>query len=95
MDATLRRPWLVGARASGRVDDLVYNSYPEVMTDTTTIRISRATHDELKQLASDRHQTVAETVARAVRLLRQDRIGRDLAEPLTDEEVDWLDADAG
>lgn len=65
------------------------------MTDTTTIRISRATHDELKQLASDRHQTVAETVARAVRLLRQERIGRDLAAPLTDEEVDWLDADAG
>ncbi len=65
------------------------------MTDTTTIRISRATHEELRQLAADRHQTVADTVSRAVRLLQQDDIGRQLAEPLTDEEVAWLDADAG
>lgn len=65
------------------------------MSDTTTIRISRATRDELSLIARERKQTVAETVSRAVRLLRQDEIGRDLAEPLTDEEVDWLDADAG
>lgn len=65
------------------------------MTDTTTIRISRATRDELNRLARDRHQTVAETVSRAVRLLRQDEIGRELASPLTEEEVRWLDADAG
>lgn len=65
------------------------------MSDTTTIRISRDTHDELSWLARDRHQTVAQTVSRAVRLLRQDEIGRELASPLTDEEVAWLDADAG
>jgi Ribbon-helix-helix protein, copG family. len=65
------------------------------MSDTTTIRISRATRDELNRLARDRHQTVAETVSRAVRLLRQDEIGRELASPLTEEEVRWLDADAG
>lgn len=65
------------------------------MSETTTIRISRATRDELSLLARDRHQTVAETVARAVRLLRQEEIGRELAVPLTAEEVDWLDADAG
>jgi hypothetical protein len=65
------------------------------MSDTTTIRISRSTHDELSRLARDRHQTVAEAVARAVRLLRQEEIGRDLATPLTGEEVSWLDADAG
>lgn len=65
------------------------------MADTTTIRISRVTHDELSRLAQDRHQTIAETVSRAVRLLRQDEIGRELASPLTDEDVRWLDADAG
>ncbi|GAB3499702.1 hypothetical protein [Flexivirga sp.] len=65
------------------------------MSDTTTIRISRQTRDELRQLATERHQTVADTVSRAVRLLHQDDIGRDLAAPLTDEETSWLDADAG
>ena len=65
------------------------------MADTTTIRISRSTHEEIKQLARGRHRTVAETVSRAVRLLRQDEIGRDLAAPLTDEELSWLDAEAG
>jgi len=65
------------------------------MSDTTTIRISRATHGELSRLAHDRQQTVADTVARAVRLLRQDEIGRELASPLTEDEVAWLDADGG
>lgn len=65
------------------------------MTDTTTIRISRATHAELTQLARDRHQTVADTISRAVRLLRQDELGHELASPLTDEEAAWLNADAG
>lgn len=64
------------------------------MSDTTTIRISRSTHDELRQLATERHQTVGETVARAVRLLHQDDIGHDLSAPLTDEETLWLSADA-
>jgi len=65
------------------------------MSDTTTIRISRATHHELRKIADGRHQTVADTVSRAVRLLLQEDIGHDLAAPLTDEEVSWLDADAG
>lgn len=62
---------------------------------STTIRISRATHDELRSLARERHQTVTQTVERAVRLLRQEEIGRDLAAALTDEETRWLDAEAG
>lgn len=65
------------------------------MPDTTTIRVSRVTHDELLQLADERHQTVAATVSQAIRLLHQDGIGRDLAAPLTDEEISWLNADAG
>lgn len=65
------------------------------MTETTTIRVSRVTREELRDLAARRQQTVAETVSQAVRLLRQDDMGRDLAVPLTDEEESWLDADAG
>ncbi len=65
------------------------------MSETTTIRVSRSTRDQLRQLAHERRLTVAEMVAQAVRLLRQDEIGRSLAAPLTDEEVAWLDADAG
>ncbi|WP_370324034.1 hypothetical protein [Euzebya sp.] len=37
--------------------------------------------------------TVTETVAAAVRLLRQDQMGAELASPLGDGEVEWLDAD--
>lgn len=65
------------------------------MSDTTTIRVDRATHEELKRLAAQRDSTVTETVARAVRLLRQDEIGQELGEPLTRDETDWLDADLG
>ncbi|WP_424798161.1 hypothetical protein [Pseudactinotalea sp. Z1732] len=65
------------------------------MSESTTIRVSKATRDELRDLASHRRSTVAETVAHAVRLLRQDEMGRDLAGPLTGDEISWLDADAG
>jgi len=65
------------------------------MTSTTTIRIDRATHEELKRLARERRTTVAEAVARAVRVLRQDQMGQDLSSPLTDDETDWLDAELG
>lgn len=65
------------------------------MSETTTVRVDRATHEELKRLARERNSTVAETVARAVRVLRQEGMGEDLARPLADEESDWLDADLG
>ncbi len=65
------------------------------MADTTTIRVSRETHATVARLAAQRRETIDETVARALRVLRQEAIGRDLAIPLTDEETTWLDADAG
>ncbi|WIY82156.1 hypothetical protein [Propionimicrobium sp. PCR01-08-3] len=65
------------------------------MSDTTTIRVSRSTRDLLNELAARRGVTVAAAVARAVRLLEQEAIGDDLATALRDDEVDWLDADAG
>ena len=65
------------------------------MSDTTTIRVSRDTHATLTRLAAERRETIDETVRRALRALRQDAMGRDLAVPLTDDEKAWLDADAG
>lgn len=53
------------------------------------------THRELKVLAASLGLSVGDTVALAVRRLRQDRIGADLAQGLSAEEVDWLDADLG
>jgi len=65
------------------------------MAETTTIRVDRSTRDHLNRLARERHVTVAQAVSRAVRLLEQEQIGRDLAMPLTGEEMAWLDADGG
>lgn len=65
------------------------------MSDTTTVRVDRPTHAALKLLARERGTTVTETVAAAVRLLRQDQMGTDLAGPLRDDEVEWLDAELG
>lgn len=65
------------------------------MTKTTTIRISRETHARVTRLAAERHETIDETVARAIRALRQDAMGRGLSAELDGEEIAWLDADAG
>ena len=65
------------------------------MSETTTIRASRFTRDVLGELADRRGETVTRTIDRAVRLLEQEMIGRDLSEPLRGDELAWLDADAG
>ena len=62
---------------------------------STSVRIDKATNLELKNLARELGSSVGETVALAVRRLRQDRIGAELTVPLTDDEVAWLDADLG
>jgi predicted transcriptional regulator len=66
-----------------------------ICMQSTSVRIDTATHDELKRLAAELNTTVGNTVTLAVRALRQDRIGTDLAAPLRDDEIDWLDADLG
>jgi hypothetical protein len=62
---------------------------------STSVRIDRATHEELKRLASELGATVGETRALAVRSLRQDRIGEELTGSLTPDESAWLDPDLG
>ena len=62
---------------------------------STSVRIDVSTHRELKRLAAELGATVGDTVALAVRRLRQDRIGADLRTGLTESETAWLDADLG
>ena len=62
---------------------------------STSVRIDRATHLELKRLAGELGTSVGETVALAVRRLRQDRIGEELKAALSEDEAGWLDADLG
>jgi hypothetical protein len=52
------------------------------------VRSSRAWLEDLDT-------TVGEPVAIAARRLRQQRIGRDLNTPLTEDEKSWLDAGLG
>ena len=62
---------------------------------STSVRIDGATHQEIKKLASVLGATVGDTVALAVRRLRQELIGNDLRGGLPDSESEWLDADLG
>jgi hypothetical protein len=62
---------------------------------STSVRVDRGTHEELKKLARELGTTVGEAVAIAARRLRQQRIGRDLNAALTKEEVVWLESDLG
>ncbi len=62
---------------------------------STSVRIDLTTHQELKRLAGAMGSSVGDTVALAVRRLRQDRIAEELRADLTPEEKTWLDADLG
>ncbi len=66
-----------------------------ICMQSTSVRIDRKTHDTLKRLAADLDLTVGSTVALAVRRLRQEHMGRQLAAPLREDEIAWLDADLG
>jgi hypothetical protein len=66
-----------------------------ICMQSTSVRIDVSTHDELKRLAAALNTTVGNTVALAVRALRQDRIGDELHAPLHEDETAWLDADLG
>ena len=62
---------------------------------STSVRIDAATHRELKRLAATLGTSVGDTVALAVRRLRQDQIANDLRADLNAADVAWLDADLG
>lgn len=65
------------------------------MSESTTIRVSRQTHGRITRLAQQRHETIDQTVDRALRALRQLSMGREMGDELTDEEKTWLNAELG
>ncbi|MPY91953.1 MAG: hypothetical protein GEV08_02490 [Acidimicrobiia bacterium] len=62
---------------------------------STSVRIDTSTHEELKRLSTELGTSVGETVARAVRGLRQEQVAQQLRAPLREDESAWLDADLG
>ena len=60
---------------------------------STSVRIDVETHHDLKLLAEALGTTVGEAVRVAVRHMRQEQIGRQLASPSTPDDQAWLDAD--
>ncbi len=66
-----------------------------ICMQSTSVRIDIETHEALKRLAKDLGTSVGQTVTLAVRALRQDRMGDQLAGPLRADEMTWLDADVG
>ncbi len=66
-----------------------------ICMQSTSVRIDGSTHEALKRLAVELNTTVGNTVALAVRALRQDRIGDELNPPLRNDETAWLNADLG
>jgi hypothetical protein len=62
------------------------------MRDSTTVRLSRGTRDNLRRLADHDGVTLDEEVAQLVRAERQRRIGQALsAVPINDDERAWLE----
>ena len=66
-----------------------------ICMQSTSVRIDVGTHEELKRLAAEFDTTVGNTVALAVRALRQDHIGHQLQSELRNDETEWLDAELG
>lgn len=66
-----------------------------ICMQSTSVRIDAVTHRELKRLAAELNTSVGNTVSLALRALRQDCVGQELAAPLRDDEAAWLDADLG
>ena len=62
---------------------------------STSVRVDRATHDEIKRLSTALGKPVGETVRLAVRRLAQERMGTELSPEVTSAEAAWLDADLG
>lgn len=66
-----------------------------ICVPSTSVRIDTATHRELKELAALLGSSVGDTVALAVRRLRQEQIGAQLKADLTPAETAWLGAELG
>jgi hypothetical protein len=64
-----------------------------ICMQSTSVRIDRRTHQEIRALSLELGVSVGETVALAVRGMLQSQQGRELRAPLDDDERAWLQAD--
>lgn len=62
------------------------------MAATKMLRVSDRTDDGFRREAQRRGTTIDEAAAAALRALRQEELGEQLATPLDDDEAEWLDA---
>jgi hypothetical protein len=63
------------------------------MTDLTTIKVTKASRDQLKAIAEDHDLTLDGALQKLLRTERQSQMGRDLAErPSTADDQAWVAA---
>ena len=65
-----------------------------IVRDTSTIRVSRRTHAQIRALADSEHITIDELLTRMARSERQRRIGNSLRQPPSGDDSAVLDAGA-
>lgn len=89
------RPWVAAVRSAPRAQDICVKAYRSdiliCMRESTTVRLSKSTRDNLRHLADDDGVTLDDEIIRLVRAERQRRIGQALSEsePDTEEQL-WL-----
>jgi hypothetical protein len=66
--------------------------YTGGMAATKMLRVSDRTHDGFRREAQRRGATIDEVAAAALRALRQQEMGQQLAAQLESDEAEWLDA---
>jgi len=71
------------------------HSYTDRMASDRMLRVSDTTHAGFREEARRRGVTIDAVAAAALRALRQQEMGEQLANELTDEETQWLDAPLG
>ncbi len=69
--------------------------YTGRMASDRMLRVSGTTHAGFREEARRRGVTIDAVAAAALRALRQKEMGEQLADDLTDEETQWLDAPLG
>ena len=79
----------------GSSQSVYTDSHTRSMSADRMLRVSDRTHAGFREEARRRGVTIDQVAAAALRALRQREMGAQLAEPLTDDEVEWLDAPLG
>ncbi len=88
---TMRRPQ---SGAQGHTRQYT-DQYTACMASDRMLRVSGTTHAGFREEARRRGVTIDAVATAALRALRQKEMGEQLADDLTDEETQWLDAPLG